>query len=85
MTDCDVITKADIGSDHRLVRMTLKINKRLAGLKTIKKQYPFYINTQKLRCMKEIFEINLKKKLKKLRRRLQPTVSVELSKKKQIN
>ena len=29
MTNCEVITKADIGSDHRLVRMTLRINKRL--------------------------------------------------------
>ena len=33
VTNCKVITKADIGSDHRLVRMTLKINKRLARLK----------------------------------------------------
>ena len=37
MTNCEVITKADIGSDHRLVRTTLRINKRLARLKTIKK------------------------------------------------
>ena len=61
VTNCEVITKAYIGSDHRLVRMTLRINKRLARLKTIKKQKPFNINTQKLRGMKEIFEINLKK------------------------
>ena len=56
-----MITKADLGSDHRLVRMTLRINKRLARLKTIKKQKHFTINTQKLKSMKEIFEINLKK------------------------
>ena len=61
VTNCEVITKAEIGSDHRLVRMTLRINKRLARLKTIKKQKPFNINTQKLRGMKEIFDINLKK------------------------
>ena len=36
MTICEVITKADTGSDYRLVRMTLRINKRLARLKTIK-------------------------------------------------
>ena len=58
MTNCEVITKTDIGSDHR---KTLRINKRLARLKTIKKQKPFNINTQKLRGMKEIFEINRKK------------------------
>ena len=27
MTNCEVITKADIGSDHRLVRMTQKVSK----------------------------------------------------------
>ena len=36
--NCEVITKVDIGSDHRFVRMTLRINKRLARLKTKKKQ-----------------------------------------------
>ena len=60
MTNCEVITKADIRSDHhRLVRMTLRINKRLARLNTIEKQKPFNINAQKLKGMKEIFEINL--------------------------
>ena len=66
MTNCEVITKTDIGSDRRLVRMTLMINKRLARLKTIKKQKPFNVNTQKLRGMKEIFEINLKNRFEKL-------------------
>ena len=41
VTNCKVITKADIGSDQRLVRMPLRINKRLARMKTIKKQKPF--------------------------------------------
>ena len=36
VTNCEVITKTDIGSDYRLVRMALMINKRLARLKTIK-------------------------------------------------
>ena len=30
VTNCKMITKTDIGSDHRLVRITLRINKRLA-------------------------------------------------------
>ena len=66
MTNCEVITKADIGSDHRLERMTLRINKRLARLKTIRKQNSFNNNTQKLRGLKEIFEINLKNRFEKL-------------------
>ena len=70
VTNCEVITKADIGSDHRLVRMALRINKRLARLKTIKKkQKPININTQKHIGMKEIFEINLKTYLENLSRR----------------
>ena len=40
------------------------MTKRLARLKTTKKQKPFSVNTQKLRSMKEIFEINLNKKQK---------------------
>ena len=36
MTDCGVITKVDIGSDHRLVRTTMRMSKRLARLKTTK-------------------------------------------------
>ena len=65
VTNCDVITKANIGSDHRLIRMTLRIKKTLARLKTITKQKPFNVNTLKLRCMKEIFEINLKNRFEK--------------------
>ena len=37
VTNCEVITKANRGGDHRLVRMTLRISKRLARLKTMKK------------------------------------------------
>ena len=67
MTNCEVITKAEIGSDYRLVRMTLRINKRLEKLKPIlKMQKPFNINTQKLKDMKEIFEISRKNRFEKL-------------------
>ena len=66
VTNYEVFTKANIGSDHRLVGITLRINKRSARLKTIKKQKPFNINTQKLRGMKEIFEMSLKNRFEKL-------------------
>ena len=61
VTYCEVITKADIGSDHRSVRITLKMN-------TINKQKPFNINTYKLKGMKETFEItgSLENRFKKL-------------------
>ena len=61
MTNCKMITNADIRSDHRLVRMTLMMNKRLARLKTIKSKNHSNINIQKLKVMKERFEIILKK------------------------
>ena len=38
MTNYEVITKADIQSDHRLLRMTLRMNSRLARLKTFFKK-----------------------------------------------
>ena len=38
VTNCEVITKADIGSDNRLVRMTFRINKGLARLKNKNKK-----------------------------------------------
>ena len=41
-----MITKADIGSDHRLVRMTLRTNKTLARPKTVNKQKFSNINIQ---------------------------------------
>ena len=31
--NCKVITKVDIRSDHRLIRMTLRINRRLVSWK----------------------------------------------------
>ena len=68
VTNCEVITKADVQSDNRLVRMTLRIDKRLARLlKTIPNPYAvplpkkqtkklFSINTQNLKGMKEILK-----------------------------
>ena len=42
--------------------MTLRMNKRLARVKTIKKQKHFNLNRQKLKDMKERFERSKKKK-----------------------
>ena len=70
MTNWEVITKADRGSGHRLVRMTLRIDKKVSKVENHEKQKLLnIINTQKLKGMKGIFEINLKTDLKKLRRR----------------
>ena len=53
-----MIKKADTESDHRLVRMTARMNKRLARLKTItSKNLP--ISTQNFKDMKERFETTL--------------------------
>ena len=38
VTNCEVITKVDIGSDHRMVRARVEINKKLMRLKKIQKQ-----------------------------------------------
>ena len=65
MTVCEVTTKDNTGSDHILVRMTLSMNKRLARLKTIKKQKPVNINTQKLKDMKARLKTTLKNRLEK--------------------
>ena len=52
-----MLAKADIGTHHKLSRMTLRINKRLARLKTIKGKN-LLASTHKLKGTKEIFEIN---------------------------
>ena len=58
---------ADIGSDHRLVKMTLKINKRSARVKTIKTQKKNKTktnpnkNTQNKTKQKNPFNINTQK------------------------
>ncbi|KAK3789926.1 hypothetical protein RRG08_004038 [Elysia crispata] len=44
----EIITKVDIGSDHRMVRSRMTINKKLTRLKRIKKKKPLKINTRQL-------------------------------------
>ena len=38
--NCEVITKVDIGSDHRMIRARVEIDKKLMRLKRIQKQKP---------------------------------------------
>ena len=66
VTNCEVITKADIGSDQRLVRMTLRINKRLARLKTVKSKNLLILTHKNSKGTNEILEINLKDRFEKL-------------------
>ncbi|KAK3784049.1 hypothetical protein RRG08_025243 [Elysia crispata] len=40
----EIITKVDIGSDHRMIRSRMTINKKLTRLKRIKKKKPLKIN-----------------------------------------
>ena len=37
----EVISKVDIGSDHRMVRVRVEIDKKLMRLKRIQKQNPY--------------------------------------------
>ena len=65
VTNGQLLKKADIVSDHRLVRMALRMSRRLARLKTMKKQKSFNINAQKHKDVNERFEIKLKVKFEK--------------------
>ena len=67
VTDCGVITKADKGSDHRMIRIKIKINKKLARVKSMKRPKPIYIDNQKLLASKMKFQINLKNRFEALK------------------
>ena len=58
--NCEVITSVDIASDHRMVRATLKINKRLARLKFIHNKRKRRINILKLKEKREEFQLKIK-------------------------
>ena len=58
--NCEVITSVDIASDHRMVRATLKINKRLARLKFIHSKRKRRINILKLKEKREEFQLKIK-------------------------
>ena len=52
LTDCGVITRADIGSDHRMVRTKIILNKKLTREKKMKRIRPLNMDLQKLRHLK---------------------------------
>ena len=61
ITDCGVITRADKGSDHRLVRLKIRVNKRLARAKAIHKLKPLNVNLSELKALSMTFQLNIKK------------------------
>ena len=66
MPKYEVITKTDIASDHRLVRVTLRMNKKIIEAASHNKQKPLNIHTQKVKGVKKRFEINLKSRSEKV-------------------
>ncbi|XP_072041070.1 uncharacterized protein [Amphiura filiformis] len=57
--NCEVITRVDIASDHRMVRACIHVSRKLARLKFIKSQKKKKVNLLKLRERKEEFQIQL--------------------------
>ena len=55
----EVITHVDIGSDHRMVRGKVKINKRLLRLKRIKRKHVFKIDIKGLEKATTMFQLSL--------------------------
>ena len=58
--NCEVITKADIGSDHRMVRARAEIDKKLMRLKAIQKQKPHRLDLRVLEELATPFRTELK-------------------------
>ena len=67
VTDCGVITKADKGSDHRMIRIKIKMNKKLERTKSMKRPKPINIDAQKLLASTMTFQINLKNRFEALK------------------
>lgn len=65
--NCEVITNVDIASDHRMVRATICINKKLARLKFINNKRKLRINILRLKEMKEEFQLELRNRFAALK------------------
>ena len=67
--NCEVITKVDIGSDHRMVRARVEIDKKkkLMRLKRIQKQKPYRLNLRVLEKLVTPFRIELKNRFDTLK------------------
>ena len=61
--NCEVITKVDIGSDHRIVRARVEIDKKLMRLKRIQKQKPYRLDLRVLEILATPFRVELKKQI----------------------
>ena len=67
MQNCEVITKVDIGSDHRMVRARVEIDKKLMRLKRIQKQKPCRLDLRVLEKLATPFRIELKNRFDTLK------------------
>ena len=65
--NCEVITKVDIGSDHRMVRARVEIDKKLMRLKRIQKQKPCRLDFRVLEKLVTPFRIELKNRFDSLK------------------
>ena len=65
--NCEVITKVDIGSDHRMVRARVEIDKKLMRLKRIQKQKPYRLDLRVLEKLVTPFRIELKNRFDTLK------------------
>ena len=65
--NCEVITKVDIGSDHRMVRARVEIDKKLMRLKRIQKQKPCRLDLRVLEKLVTPFRIELKNRFDTLK------------------
>ena len=65
--NCVVITKVDIGSDHRMVRARVEIGKKLMRPKRIQKQKPYRLDLRVLEKLTTPFRIELKNRFDTLK------------------
>ena len=65
--NCEVITKVDIGSDHRMVRARVEIDKKLMRLKRIQIQKPYRLDLRVLEKLVTPFRIELKNRFDTLK------------------
>ena len=65
--NCGVITKVDIGSDHRMVRARVEIDKKLMRLKRIQRQKPCRLDLRVLEKLVTPFRIELKNRFDTLK------------------
>ena len=65
--NCEVITKVDRGSDHRMVRARVEINRKRMRLKRIQKQKPYRLDLRVLEKLATPFRIELKNRFDTLK------------------